>query len=161
MGMKNSLPEHTSFNYDKIINNLYIGTNQCCIVHFKTSLTKKGIQADICLEKEHLDNPTGAKYFLWLPIKDKSAPTQKQLLIGANAIKSFIDNNIKTYVHCKNGHGRSPTLVAAYLILEKKITAEKALEEIRKKRKIHPTKNQIKALKEFEKNLRSKPPFQH
>ncbi len=110
-------PKHVPLEYSKITDLIYLGTNQCCQPHFEKSLLKKGIRADISLEKEKLDQPYGIDYFLWLPVTDGTAPTQEQLLIGAKAIKNFVDNKIKMYVHCKRGHGRSPTLVAAYFIL--------------------------------------------
>ena len=122
-----------------------------CQEHFSEKLIKKGIKADISLEKESLDRPFGATYFLWLPVKDEKAPTQKQLLIGAKAIKEFVDNKIKVYVHCKRGHGRSPSLVAAYFILIGN-NVNDAIKKIRSKRGIHLNKEQIKALKKFEKD---------
>lgn len=142
-------PRHIPFEYSKITDNLYIGTNQCCTKHnFANELIRKGIEADISLEYERIDAPFGAKYFLWLPVKDHMAPTQKQLLIGAKALKNFIDNGIRVYVHCKRGHGRSPTLVAAYFILEK-MQVKDAIKTIRLKRAIHITFSQMKALKKF------------
>ena len=72
------------------------------------------------------------------------------MLIGAKAIKTLIDNKIKVYVHCQRGHGRSPTLVAAYFILQG-MSAEEAIKKIRNKRNIHLTKTQIKSLKIFDK----------
>ncbi len=119
-----SHPKHVPFEYSKITEYIFLGTNQCCQVHFKKSLLKRGIKADISLEKEKLDAPFGVDYFLWLPVLDKKAPTQKQLMVGAKAIKEFVDSKIKVYVHCKRGHGRSPTLVAAYFILKDMETRE-------------------------------------
>jgi protein-tyrosine phosphatase len=146
-------PKHVPFEYNKITEYIYLGTNQCCQMHFNKLLLKKGVKADVSLEKERLDSPFGVDYFLWLPVIDKKAPSQKQLLIGAKAIKDFIDSKIKVYVHCKRGHGRSPVLVAAYFIL-KGITTDQALKKIRAKRGIHLTLVQIKALKRFEKSLK-------
>jgi hypothetical protein len=146
-------PKHVPFEYNKVTNYVYLGTNQCCQMHFKKSLLKKGIKADISLEKERLDAPFGVDYFLWLPVTDKKAPSQKQLLIGAKAIKNFADNKIKVYVHCKRAHGRSPTLVAAYFILEGLKTND-AIKKVRKKRPIHLTLAQINALKKFEKAIK-------
>lgn len=128
--------KHIAFEYKKITNKIYLGTNQCCRHHFNKSLLKKGIEADISLEKESLDTPFGVKYFLWLPVKDHTAPTQSQLKIGADTIKNFVDNNIKVYIHCKRGHGRSPTLVAAYFILEG-MTAKDAIKFIKKRKKTY------------------------
>ncbi len=52
-------PTHVPFEYSKITEYIYIGTNQCCQMHFKKSLLKKGVNADISLEKENLDTPYG------------------------------------------------------------------------------------------------------
>ena len=148
-------PKKVPFEYDQITNNIYIGSNQCCQAHFEKSLLKKGIKADISLEKERVDAPFGVDYFFWLPTVDTKAPSQKQLLIGAEMIKSFVDNNVKVYVHCMRGHGRAPTLVAAYFILEG-VKTENAIKKIRTKRLIHMRSVQIKALKKFEKSFRKK-----
>lgn len=148
-------PKNIPFEYDKVTDYIYVGSNQCCQVHFEKSLLKKGIKADISLEKERLDAPFGVDYFLWLPIKDFTAPTQKQLLVGAETVKTFADNKIKVYVHCKRGHGRSPTLVTAYFILEG-LKYDEALKKIRAKRQIHLRSSQIKALKKFEEKYRGK-----
>ena len=150
-----SHPKHVPFEYNKITENIFLGTNQCCKVHFKKSLLKKGIKADVSLEKERIDAAFGVDYFLWLPGLDKKSPTQKQLMIGAKAIKEFVESKIKVYVHCKRGHGRSPTLVAAYFILMGLNVAE-AVKKIKKKRGIHMTLPQIKALNKFEKVFKGK-----
>ncbi|MBW2965893.1 dual specificity protein phosphatase family protein [Candidatus Woesearchaeota archaeon] len=136
-----------TFEYNKITDYIYIGTNQCCQIHFKKELLGKGIKADISLEKERLDAPFGVDYYLWLPVKDHTAPSQKQLIIGVNFIENLIKNKIKVYVHCQRGHGRAPTLVAAYLISKGK-TVKQAISLIKKKRSvIHPNKIQINVLK--------------
>lgn len=146
-------PKTIPFEYDKVTDYIYLGSNQCCQVHFEKSLLKKGIMADISLEKERLDAPFGVDYFLWLPVKDTTPPSQKQLLVGAKTIKALVDSKIKVYVHCLRGHGRSPTLVAAYFILEG-LKYDEALNKIRAKRKIHLRSSQIKALKKFEEKYR-------
>ena len=112
-----SHPNKIPFEFNRITGYVYLGSNQCCQVHFNEKLLKKGIKVDISLEKEHLDKPLGVDYFFWIPVKDKKAPSQKQLLIGAKVIKEFVDNKIKVYVHCERGHGRSPSLVIAYFNL--------------------------------------------
>ncbi|MBI2451716.1 dual specificity protein phosphatase family protein [Candidatus Pacearchaeota archaeon] len=116
-------------------------------------LVKKGVKADLSLEENKIDNSFGVDYFLWLPTKDHRAPTPKQLLIGTNFIDQLVKNGIKVYVHCQNGHGRAPTLVAAYFII-KGMTTEEALSLIKKRRKsIHPNKHQKAALKSFENKI--------
>jgi protein tyrosine phosphatase len=146
--------KHIPFEYNKITEYIFIGTDQCCQIHFNKKLLKKGIKADISLQKEKLDSPYGVDYFLWIPVKDKTAPSQKQLLIGAKAIKNFVDNKVKVYIHCQRGHGRAPTLVAAYFILEG-YSVEKARKIIKKKRPgSHLNQTQVNALKRFEVGLK-------
>ena len=142
-------PKHILLEYNQVTEQIYLGTNQCCQPHFEESLLKAGIRADISLEKERLDTPFGVDFFLWLPVADYEPPSQEQLLIGARTLKELVDNNIKVYVHCKRGHGRSPTLVAACFILEGR-SASKAIKRVRDKRRIHLRLGQIKVLKEFE-----------
>ena len=59
--------------------------------------------------------------------------------------------NIKTYVHCKNGHGRTTTFLASYFISRKGMTTDQALAVLRERRPSgHLNKIQETFLKEFE-----------
>ncbi len=139
------------FEYSKITEFVFVGSNQCCTYHFKKELLDKGVKADVSLEEERLDQPFGVDYYLWLPVKERESPSFKQLLIGANFIKQLVDNNVKVYVHCEHGHARAPTLVAAYMVLNG-LSVRKALELIKKKRPvIHLHTRQLKALEKFAK----------
>jgi dual specificity MAP kinase phosphatase len=107
------------------------------------------------MESVRLDKPFGVKYYLWLPVKDHQAPTQEQLMVGVDFIDTLVSRKIKIYIHCKNGHGRSPTLVAAYLIATKGMTVDQAVKYIEKRRpSIHLEKVQYAALKKFERFVR-------
>jgi protein-tyrosine phosphatase len=140
-----------TFEYDRITPNIFLGTNKCCQTHFSKTLLKKGITADISLEKEKQDHPVGVEYYLWLPTKNHFSPTQKQLTIGVSFIENLIKNKTKIYIHCQRGHGRAPTLVAAYLIKKGK-TPKDAITFIKKRRPvIHPNAKQRAALKKFAK----------
>jgi protein-tyrosine phosphatase len=75
-------------------------------------------------------------------------------LIGVKTLKLFVDNKIKTYVHCKRGHARSPTLIARYFIFEGD-SYMTAIKKIRNKREIHMSRVQIIFLKKFEFFLRN------
>ncbi len=137
------------FEYSQITEHIYIGTNQCCKAHFDKELTDAGIVADVSMEQENLDNPFGAEFFLWLPTIDHTAPTQAQLHVGVATLTELIAQNKKVYVHCKNGHGRAPTMVSAYLISTGK-SPEEAVALIKEKRPpIHLEDVQIAALEEF------------
>jgi len=106
------------FEYSKITNYIYIGTNMCCQGHFNKSLIRKGIKANISLEEIRIDQPFGVDYYLWLPTKDHKAPTLKQLKVGIAFLKELKKLKVKCYIRCQRGHGRAPTLVAASLISE-------------------------------------------
>ncbi len=147
--------DHTKFEFSYIDKYLIVGTNLCCLMHFNSGLLMKGIKADISMESIRLDAPFGVKYYLWLPVEDHKAPTQEQLMVGVDFIDTLVTRKVKIYVHCKNGHGRSPTLVAAYLIATKGMTVDKAIRFIEKSRpSIHLEKAQYDALKKFEKSIR-------
>ena len=54
------------------------------------------------------------------------------------------------YIHCKNGHGRAPTLVAAYLTTQG-MSVEEAIALIKSKRpEIHLEQSQLQAIKRFQ-----------
>ena len=63
------------------------------------------------------------------------------------SLEKLVELGKKIYVHCKNGHGRAPTLVAAYLIKTKGMTTDEAVAFIKERRpSIHPEDSQKKAL---------------
>lgn len=147
--MENKNNEHVMLEYNQITEEIYLGTNYCCQVHFDEMLIKKGVKADISLEGERLDQPFGVKYFLWLPTIDHTAPTLESLALGSQFLSFCVDQKIKVYVHCQNGHGRAPTLVAAYFI-SKGMSVKKAIKTIASKRpEIHIEPVQEAILKQF------------
>lgn len=148
--MKAMTKKHVQANYNQITENIYIGTNFCCVDHFDSELLGKGITTDISLEEERIDSPFGIDAYLWLPVKDHSAPTLYQFNIGIKTMEEAIKNNQKVYVHCKHGHGRSPTLVAGYFIKSQGMTPEEAVELIKSKRpETHITEIQLEALRKL------------
>ncbi len=145
-------------DYSVITPNITIGTNACCSAHFAEDLLAKGIRADISLEETSIDSPFGVDFYVWLPTKDHEAPTQEKLAFGVAALGFFIDRGITCYVHCKNGHGRATTLVAAYLIGEGKMSADDAVSLVEKRRNgAHIEPAQRAALAEFERLYRKRP----
>lgn len=144
---------HKHTEYSKITEYIYIGTNACCQKHFDKNLLKKGITTDISLEEIKMDTPFGIKCYLWLPVKDHTAPSLYQFAMGVSCITNAVKTKNKIYVHCKNGHGRAPTLAAAYFITQG-MSVKKAIVFLKTKRagvNIQPA--QLKALRQFEKNL--------
>lgn len=147
------MEEHQT-EYSKITDQIYIGSDLCrgpvCPVH-TVEFKKLGICGEINLEVENPEMPPKSiDVYLWLPVVDKEAPSQDQLMIGTAALKQMIDLGNTVYVHCRNGHGRSPTLVAAYLIRYQKMSVDEAIESVAKKRpEVHLEDRQKMALQEF------------
>jgi len=143
---------HVKMSYNKISDLLYAGNNMCCQTHFDMELLSKGILADISLEAERLDNPKGVSYFFWFPWKEDTAPPIELMDLASKTLDNLFGKKIKTYVHCKNGHGRTTTLLASYFIRKDRLTAEQALEIIKAKRPSgHLNETQKGFLKEFQK----------
>lgn len=144
-------PLHKRTNFSQITPYIYIGTNFCCKVHFDKKLLTMGITTDISLQDTRVDTPFGVSTYLWLPVKDHYAPTLYQLQMGADCIENAVQNKQKVYIHCKNGHGRAPSLVAGYFIHKGK-SYKDAMSLIKSKRpEIHLKQTQVRALKKFEK----------
>ncbi len=136
--------------YNYITDGIYIGTNQCCQMHFDEMLLKgEGITADISLEEDRLDAPFGVDFYVWIPIKNHTAPSSDQLEFGVSTLEKLVALGRKVYVHCKNGHGRAPTLVAAYLVRKGK-NAEEAEAFVKSKRpSMHLEEIQRAAIRSF------------
>lgn len=134
-----------NFEYDYIIDGIFIGTNQCCQPHFDERLKRAGIKADVSLEEERLDAPFGVETYVWIPVKDHAPPTLDQLEFGVTVLEKLVQLNKKVYVHCQKGHGRAPTLVAAYLV-KKGRSVEEAIEFIKSKRPTIHIENDQKAM---------------
>lgn len=147
----NHLFERKGFDYDAITDGVFIGTNMCCQFGFDKELLQKGVRADISLEEERVDAPVGVDYFLWLPTKDGQAPARDKLLLGVQTLEFLIDRKIKVYIHCKNGHGRAPTLFAAYFIKRGRgMGIDEAISFMKNKRPaVHLNETQIEVLRKF------------
>lgn len=138
-------------DFDYIVDGIYIGTNQCCQTHFDESLIKDGVSADISLEEERIDAPFGVEFYVWIPVKNHMPPSTDQLEFGVSVLEKLVSMGKKVYVHCKNGHGRAPTLVAAYLVKNGK-TPEEAEALVKAKRpSVHLEEVQREAIQAFSK----------
>lgn len=138
-----------NFEYDYITDGIFIGTNQCCQTHFDERLKQAGIKADISLEEERIDAPFGVDFYVWIPVKDHNPPQPDQLEFGVSILRKLVVMDKKVYVHCQNGHGRAPTLVAGYLVRNGK-SPEEAEAFVKSKRpSIHLEDGQRAALQNF------------
>lgn len=144
------------FDYSKITENIYIGSDFCkggvCLIHGE-EFKQLGVGFEINLSRENNELPPKDMEigYLWLPVVDGYSPTQLQLDIGTSAMHEAIKDGKKVYVHCKNGHGRSPTLVTAYLVRFEKKSAEDAEALICEKRsEVHIEDVQRSELSKFQ-----------
>lgn len=152
------LKAHTpQVQFSKITEQIYLGTNLCCTTKSHISiLLDEGISADIDLEIERQEQTPGVEFYLWIPVVDREAPNMAQLKVGVAAMEELIRNNKKLYVHCKNGHGRSPTLAAAYFIQQGK-SVDEAIETIKDARpEIHLEEVQRRVLEDYYQMLNEK-----
>ncbi|OGM27980.1 hypothetical protein A3D00_04530 [Candidatus Woesebacteria bacterium RIFCSPHIGHO2_02_FULL_38_9] len=143
-------------DYSQITEQIFIGSDLCrglyCPLH-SVEFKKLGICAEVNLEIERNETPTpGVDTYIWLPTPDLHAPTQDQLAIGSSAIGEMVGLGNKIYVHCKEGLGRSPTMVVAYLVRYKGMQVDKSIDFIAQRRPgIHIEDSQRMALVEFSK----------
>jgi len=146
---------HETFEYCKITPYIYLGSNMCCGDHF-TKLLQLGVTADIDLQlkKEEFERPKGMEIFLWLPTIDHHAPSHTQLIIGIQTIRALVASKTKVYVHCRFGHGRSPSLVIAYFIAEG-MSYREAHALVKKQRpEVHLLPAQVSGMEQFEKFIK-------
>lgn len=142
------------FDYSTITDNIYIGSDLCkgnsCPVH-GPEFESLGILVELNLSAERKEiPPDGIDIYSWIPVADGYAPTQEQLDIGTAIMDEAVKQGKKVYVHCTNGHGRSPTMAAAYFIKYQGKSVDEATEAIKVKRpEIHIEDTQKEALNKF------------
>lgn len=150
-------PQISVLEYDHITDGIYIGTNRCCEEHFDDVLKKEGMTADISLEDTKLDQPFGVDFYLWMPVVNHTPPSPDQLDFGVSALEKLVSMGRKVYVHCQNGHGRAPTMVAAYFI-SKGMSPDEAESFVQSKRPtMHLEGGQREALRDFARTITNRP----
>lgn len=142
------------FDYSKITDNIFIGSDFCkggvCLLH-KDEFERLDVSVEINVSAENNElPPKDIEMYLWIPVVDGYAPSEMQLLSGSSVMHAAISAGKKVYVHCRNGHGRSPALVASYLMRYQGLSLEDASKTIKLKRpESHLEKVQIDALTSF------------
>jgi hypothetical protein len=142
--------KHVLMDISKITDQIFVGTNSCCQAHYTKMLIRAGVLHDLSLEGEQVDSPFGVESYLWLPTPDHTAPNDRNFKLGVNYIATVLAGGGKVFIHCTNGHGRAPTMAAAWFVSQG-MTVQDAVERIKEKRpEIHIEPSQMKALKYWE-----------
>ena len=104
--------------------------------------------------------PLSAKWFEKHPeidykhvkVQDASAPPVEELGNVVNYIDKEIQDRKPVIIHCNGGSGRTSTVLAAYLMMKEKMTAEQAVDKVKAIRgRTIRHKKQLHTLKEYEK----------
>lgn len=142
------------FDFSKITDQIYLGSDLCkggvCFIHGE-HFKKLGVNVEINLSYEENElPPKNVETYIWLPVVDGYAPSMSQLGIGTSAMNEAIEKGKTVYIHCMNGHGRSPSLVIAYLMRFRGMIYQDAHSLVKEKRpEIHIEETQHKAIDEF------------
>ncbi len=142
-------------DFSQITDNIFIGSDLCkgniCPIH-GSEFKELGVTVELNLSMEKKEvPPDNMDAYVWLPVQNNSSPNEAQFAIGTNVINEAVLKNKKVFLHCKNGHGRSPTMLAAYLIRFENLNIDEAIAKIQGARpEIHILENQMNALKEFQ-----------
>jgi len=153
-----NLEKEYILEYSEITENIYLGSDLCsprvCKLH-EPEFRKLGVTVEISLTAELKDTPTNnVAIYCWIPVEDKHAPSPDQFDFGTSVINEALLQKRKIYIHCRLGHGRSPTMLAAYFIRFQKTTPENALNLIKEKRpEVHLIEEQVEALNRYQRKL--------
>lgn len=142
-------------DYSAITEHIFVGSDLCkgnvCPIH-NVEFKRLGVTVELNMSMEKKEFPPNEMdVYSWLPVKDGDAPNECQFEIGTAIINDAVVNGNNVYLHCKNGHGRSPTMLAAYFIRYFNKTTEEAIDLIKMKRpEIHLQEAQMAGLRAFE-----------
>jgi len=109
------------------------------------TLARRGVTAAVSMRGEYDDRGEGflPPRYLHLPTVDNHAPTLEHLHQGIDFIADEVARGGQVYIHCWEGVGRGPTMLAAYLVSTGRTPGE-AWAKIRAVRPfIRPTAAQI------------------
>ena len=113
---------------------------------------------EVPLPRKWLSNSIGTGIdYLHLEVEDYGVPSIQDMDNTIDYIRLHIEEKKPVMVHCAAGRGRTGTILAAYLLKENGLTADQAINKIRKLRPGSIQSNrQEEAISIYEKYLRGK-----
>ena len=123
-------------------------------------LETAGVTHAVSLVGEHappgwLESAAGV---LWLPVRDRAAPTLVQLRAGVEFLEAARTAGQRVVVFCGTGSGRAPTLYASWLLAREGGTPTQVVAALHARRSlVLPTPRQMGALEAWASELASRP----
>ncbi|XP_033120415.1 dual specificity protein phosphatase 3-like [Anneissia japonica] len=151
--------------YDEVYPNIFVGERGTAlsisflkkigITHILNMAEGKGFgKVDTCAE--YYKSEDDGRHLVYHGIRATDVQTFNILPMleeSASFIKTAIDSGGKILVHCVEGFSRSPTAVAAYLMLHCDYTLQNALRTIRSRREVCPNDGFLKQLITLQKQI--------
>ncbi|KAL2081899.1 hypothetical protein ACEWY4_021717 [Coilia grayii] len=123
-------------------------------------LLNSGIQHLVCLCESlppHYDSCAGLNVH-HISIVDFTPPSLKQIKEFLSIVEVANSKAEGVGVHCMHGHGRTGTMLACYLLKQRNISGDAAIEMIRKMRPGSiETTDQEKAVRDFHQHIQERP----
>jgi len=141
--------------YDEIVSDLYLGRR----LTTWDRIPVQGFAAVLDLTCEYPERRDLRRCgYLCLPVLDSRAPTVEQLDRGIRFLQRHL-NTGPVLVHCALGHGRSATVVAAYLLVAGEAADEITAEKIMKSRRpdVHLNSIQRAVVRSYQTRLSAAP----
>lgn len=145
-------------NFSWLLNDKLAGSGMPTTLEEINWVKAQGVKSIVTMTEYGLPNSwvDGIQY-LHVPTEDLTAPDIDKIDSTVDYIAERIKNGEPVMVHCAAGIGRTGTILASYLIKYQKMSAEDAIELVRKERpgSIQSTSQEI-AVSTYEKFLKSR-----
>lgn len=115
------------------------------------ALRAAGVRRVLCLQVERPPLPwlADAEASLWLPVRDRRAPTVAQLWEGCAFLDAALREGRAVLICCAAGMGRAPTMYVAWR-MSHGMSLEEALRVVQRVRVVaDPTPRQLSALRQW------------